>query len=51
MIQKTVTVECIDNNNIGNLLGTVTWKGFDVYRLLDSLGIKRGCKLCKVPLL
>jgi hypothetical protein len=47
MIQKTVTVECIDNNNNGNLLGTVTWKGFDVYRLLDSLGIKAGVTFAK----
>jgi hypothetical protein len=47
MIQKTVTVECIDNNNNGNLLGTATWKGFDVYRLLDSLGINAGVTFAK----
>jgi DMSO/TMAO reductase YedYZ molybdopterin-dependent catalytic subunit len=47
MIEKTVTVECIDNNNNGSLLGTVTWKGFDIYRLLDSLGIKAGVNFAK----
>ena len=48
MVEKTVTVECIDNNSSGNsLLGTVTWKGFDVYSLLDSLGIKAGVTFAK----
>jgi hypothetical protein len=47
MIQKTVTVECIDNNNIGNLVGTIAWKGFDVYGLLNSLGIKPGATFAK----
>ena len=48
MVEKTVTVECIDNNNNGLfLLGTVTWKGFSVYSLLDSLGIKDGVTFVK----
>jgi DMSO/TMAO reductase YedYZ molybdopterin-dependent catalytic subunit len=47
MIQKTVTIECIDNNNNGILVGTITWKGFNLYRLLDSLGIQDGVKFVK----
>ncbi len=48
MVEKTLTVECIDNNNNGIfLLGTVTWKGFSVYSLLDSLGIKDGVTFVK----
>jgi hypothetical protein len=48
MVEKTVTVECIDNNSNGNfLVGTATWKGFNVYGLLDSLGIKEGVKFVK----
>jgi len=47
MTEKTVTVECIGNNNNGTLLGTVTWKGFSIYNLLDSLGIAYGAAVVK----
>ena len=40
MEERTLTVECIGNPVNGQLLGTVKWKGFRIYDLLDSLGIK-----------
>ena len=42
LVERTVTIECIDNPADGKLLGTVNWKGFLVYELLESLGIKEG---------
>ncbi len=40
MVEKTLTIECIENPSNGNLLATATWKGFRLYDLLDSLGIQ-----------
>jgi len=42
LVERTVTIECIGNPTDGNLLGTATWKGFLLYELLESLGIKEG---------
>ncbi len=47
MVEKTVTVECIGNPANGDLLGTATWKGFLLFDLLDSLGIKPGTTTVK----
>lgn len=40
MIDKTVTIECIHNPQNGNLISTAIWKGFNLYDLLDNLGLK-----------
>jgi DMSO/TMAO reductase YedYZ molybdopterin-dependent catalytic subunit len=40
MIEQTLTVECIENQTNGNLIGTATWKGFDIHDLLEDLGIQ-----------
>jgi hypothetical protein len=34
-----LTVECIGNGVNGKLVGTAMWRGFNVYALLESLGI------------
>ena len=34
-----LTIECIGNGNNGKLVGTAIWDGFNVYHLLESLGI------------
>jgi len=34
-----LTIECIGNGRNGKLVGTAIWDGFNVYDLLDSLGI------------
>jgi DMSO/TMAO reductase YedYZ molybdopterin-dependent catalytic subunit len=47
MVEKTLTIECIGNPANGNLLGTATWKGFRVYDLLESLGIRDGASTVK----
>ena len=47
MEERTLTVECIGNPANGNLLGTITWKGFNMYKLLDSLGINDEVKFVK----
>ena len=47
MVEKTLTIECIGNVANGDLVGTVTWKGFRVYDLLDSLGIQDGATIIK----
>jgi hypothetical protein len=47
MVEKTVTIECIDNPENGYLLGTAVWKGFKVFDLLTSLGIKDGASVVK----
>jgi DMSO/TMAO reductase YedYZ molybdopterin-dependent catalytic subunit len=47
MKERTLTVECIHNVPNGQLLGTATWKGFDVYSLLEGLGIRDGVKFVK----
>ncbi len=47
MVEKTVTVECIGNPVNGKLVGTATWKGFRLYDLLDSLGIKEEATFVK----
>jgi DMSO/TMAO reductase YedYZ molybdopterin-dependent catalytic subunit len=47
MVEKTLTVECIENPANGKLLGTATWKGFDLYKLLENLGIEDGVTFVK----
>ena len=47
MVEKTLTVECIHNPVNGKLLGTATWKGFDIYKLLEHLGIEEGVSFVK----
>lgn len=47
MIEKTLTIECIENPSNGILLGNATWKGFNLYDLLSELGIKEGAKTVK----
>ncbi len=37
-----LTVECIGNGINGKLVATAVWKGFNVYELLQSLGISEG---------
>jgi DMSO/TMAO reductase YedYZ molybdopterin-dependent catalytic subunit len=37
-----LTVECIGNSPSGPLVSTAVWKGFPLYELLQSLGIKEG---------
>ena len=34
-----LTIECIGNGNNGKLVGTAIWDGFNVYDLLESLGL------------
>ena len=40
LIEKTLTTECIGNPPKGPLLSTAVWKGFSVYDLINSLGLK-----------
>ena len=40
LIELPLTVECIGNQPNGHLIGTAVWKGFNLYELLQSLGIK-----------
>ncbi|MHA1907502.1 MAG: molybdopterin-dependent oxidoreductase [Candidatus Thorarchaeota archaeon] len=35
-----LTIECIGNSADGKLVGTAVWKGFNVFDLLNSLGIQ-----------
>ncbi len=37
-----LTLECIGNSPNGPLLSTAVWKGFPLYELLESLGMKEG---------
>ncbi|MFW9845941.1 MAG: molybdopterin-dependent oxidoreductase [Candidatus Thorarchaeota archaeon] len=39
LTEMPLTVECIGNSEDGPLIGTAVWKGFNVYELLQSLGI------------
>lgn len=39
-----LTTECIGNNVNGPLISTAYWKGFNVYDLINSLGIKENAK-------
>lgn len=39
LTEMPLTIECIGNSENGPLIGTAVWKGFNVYDLLDSLGI------------
>ena len=39
LTELPLTIECIGNGANGKLVGTALWKGFNVYDLLDSLGI------------
>ncbi|MHA2051626.1 MAG: molybdopterin-dependent oxidoreductase [Promethearchaeota archaeon] len=41
LTERTVTIECIGNPSKGSLLSTAVWKGFLVYDLLTSLGLKQ----------
>ena len=40
MQELPLTVECIGNSPSGALISTAVWKGFKLYELLQSLGIK-----------
>jgi DMSO/TMAO reductase YedYZ molybdopterin-dependent catalytic subunit len=40
LIEMPLTVECIGNRINGPLIGTAVWKGFNLYDLLQSLGIR-----------
>ncbi|MGY5879975.1 MAG: molybdopterin-dependent oxidoreductase [Candidatus Thorarchaeota archaeon] len=42
MIELPLTIECIGNGENGGFVGTAMWEGFNVYNLLDSLGITEG---------
>jgi DMSO/TMAO reductase YedYZ molybdopterin-dependent catalytic subunit len=39
LVELTLTTECIGNPVNGGLVGTVVWKGFRLYDLLQSLGL------------
>jgi hypothetical protein len=39
LTELPLTIECIGNGVNGRLVGTALWKGFNVYNLLESLGI------------
>ncbi len=47
MVERTLTVECIGNPVNGSQLGTAEWKGFQVYELLESLGLQEGAGVIK----
>jgi len=47
MIEQTLTVECIENQTNGGLIGTAIWKGFNIYGLLENLGIQEGVSFVK----
>jgi hypothetical protein len=47
LVKKTLTIECIGNSANGGLIGTAGWRGFRVYELLNSLGIKEGASTVK----
>ncbi len=38
--ERTLTTECIGNRPKGPLLSTTVWRGFLIYELLESLGLK-----------
>jgi DMSO/TMAO reductase YedYZ molybdopterin-dependent catalytic subunit len=39
MIELPLTIECIGNPENGPLIGTAVWKGFNMFDLLESLGL------------
>ena len=39
MTELPLTIECIGNRGSANLVGTAVWEGFNVYDLLESLGL------------
>jgi DMSO/TMAO reductase YedYZ molybdopterin-dependent catalytic subunit len=39
LTELPLTIECIGNSANGKLVGTALWKGFNVYNLLQTLGI------------
>jgi DMSO/TMAO reductase YedYZ molybdopterin-dependent catalytic subunit len=39
LTELPLTVECIGNSRNGKLVATAVWKGFDVYDLLETMGI------------
>jgi DMSO/TMAO reductase YedYZ molybdopterin-dependent catalytic subunit len=39
LTELPLTIECIGNSANGRLVGTALWKGFNVYSLLQTLGI------------
>jgi hypothetical protein len=47
MVERPLTIECIGNPAGGSLVGTARWKGFRVYDLLESLGIREGATAVK----
>ncbi len=42
LTELPLTIECIGNSENGKLVGTALWKGFNVYALLETLGISEG---------
>ncbi|MFW9881448.1 MAG: molybdopterin-dependent oxidoreductase [Candidatus Thorarchaeota archaeon] len=40
LVERTLTTECIGNPTKGPLLSTAVWKGFLIYDILESLGLK-----------
>ncbi|MEE9379729.1 MAG: molybdopterin-dependent oxidoreductase [Candidatus Lokiarchaeia archaeon] len=42
LTERTLTTECIGNPTKGYLLSTANWKGFLIYDLIGSLGLKDG---------
>jgi DMSO/TMAO reductase YedYZ molybdopterin-dependent catalytic subunit len=47
MEEKILTIECIGNPVNGSLLGTARWKGFSLYELLRSLGLRDSARTVK----
>ena len=42
MTELPLTIECIGNPKNGELIGTAVWKGFNLFELLETLGISEG---------
>ncbi len=42
LTELPLTIECIGNSPNGKQIGTAVWKGFDVFGLLETLGISEG---------
>ena len=47
MVERPLTIECIENYSNGNLVATATWKGFRLYDLLRGLGIRDEATMVK----
>jgi len=42
LTELPLTIECIGNSQNGKLVATAVWKGFNVFDLLETLGISEG---------